>query len=604
MKESIQKVLWLLSRRERINALILLFLLTVNALFEVVGIGIVPAYVGMIAYPEKFLEYPYVGDFINYLLGDTTQQQLLIIFSIAISVFFGIKLLFTVFLSYWKTVYINNRIVSLSEQLFSGYMEAPHVFHVGTNMSELIRNINQDCLRVGRNVLLPIIEILTQILVLLAILSLLILASPGAALMAALLFVVVIVVGVRSLQTRVRNLGHEAKEMRGRVMRTVYEGLMGVKEIRLMGRGQFVLSRFHKSLCKMFEVERFMQVLNNSINPFVEWISVMGLVSAIAILYARGEVIENIITTVVLFAVSLIRMKGVISALILKYSTFQHNFTSLDTIYSEIHKTRPVNAIITTDVHDKDVSTPRLGFQNQVVLDNVSYIYPGANVKALDHVDLVIRKGEAIGIVGSTGSGKSTLADIVMGILEPTEGGVLVDDADVHKNLRAWQRDIGFIPQDIYLIDGSIKENIALAIDPREIDSDKVRHAADAAQLMEFIDKASGGLDSRVGDRGVKLSGGQRQRVAIARALYNDPDILVMDEATSALDNQTERSVIDAVSALKGKRTIIMIAHRLTTLASCDRIVVIADGKISAIGTQQELQKTSNEYQKMMGAVV
>ena len=246
--------------------------------------------------------------------------------------------------------------------------------------------------------------------------------------------------------------------------------------------------------------------------------------------------------------------------------------------------------------------TPGLPCNDVIAVHDGSLQYPASTVPSLENSSLDIRRGEAIGLVGPTGSGKSTLLDVLMAILAPTTGSVTVDGIDIQTHQGAWQKNLGYVPQSVFLIDASVRENIALGLEPSEVDDDALHRAVRAAELEPLLSRLDAGLDTAVGERGVRLSGGECQRIAIARALYNNPDILMMDEATSALDNTTEAAVVAAVEALKGDRTIIMIAHRLSTVRRCDRIVFLKHGRIDAIGTYNELLTEHADFRRMAEA--
>lgn len=596
LAESLSRFSWLLTRKERLNAGILSLALLLNALLEVVGIGVVPAYVGVVAFPERFMELPLVKSWLVPWFGVPSQEVLLVGFSIAIAVFFGLKLLFMVVLTWWKNIYVNNRVINLSDRLFRGYMRAPYTFHLERNVAEMMRSLNQDCILVGRKVLLPMLEFLSHLMIFVAVMVLLLVVSPGFALLSVALFVAISFVGVKALHSRLRDLGVNAKRLRGSINRDVYEGLLGVKEIKVLGREGFFLRRFHKSICKLFEIERYMYVLNMSINPFIEWVSVIGLVGGIVILFYSGQAIEEIVTTIVLFAVALVRLKSVAGNMMSRYATIQHNLVSLDTIYNELRQVGDSGSASM----EAEVSRPPLdGFELQ--LRDLSYGYPGAPRPAIEHIDMTIRRGEAVGFVGSSGAGKTTLVDVILGVLEPTGGQILVNGRNIHDDLPAWQRNIGYIPQTMYLVDGSIAQNICLGLEPSAIDRARIEAAVDAADLRAFVEDSANGLETVVGDRGIRISGGQRQRIAIARALYANPSMLIMDEATSALDSVTESAVIDAVNALKGERTILLVAHRISTLKSCDRIVMLDRGQVVAMDSYDALLAGNSDFRRLAG---
>lgn len=605
MTASLRKLWWLLSSREKRNALVLVVLLLINGLLEMAGVGIVPVYVGIVAFPDKLIEHEIVQAVFSKPGEILTQTTLLYWGSALLVLFFSIKLAYVVMLSYWQARFVQNRVLRIGDQLFTAYMQAPYTFHLARNSSQLLRNVNAECARLGMNVLMPLIDALTQIFVMLAVVALLVVASPGLAVLSLMVFTIVAALVAGTLHRKFRELGLEAQAARGNVVKSVREGLGGVKEIKVLQREKLFTNRFRQSLGTTLRIQRFVQIVGKSIPFLMEWISIIGLLTVVLVLFAMDKSTDAIVAIVVLFAVSLSRLKGTISTLVSRYTALQHNLVSLDVVYDDLEEltnaaqkqNRPRVAIVHPP--DEGASGGVSDFRRSLELRNVSYRYPGTESDALQEVSLSIQKGEAVGFVGTTGAGKSTLIDVVLGVLSPTSGRILLDGRDIQDDIAAWQRNTGYIPQSIYLIDGSIKENIALGLPANRIDNHAVEQALKAAHLDDFVNELPDGLDTVVGERGVRVSGGQRQRIAIARALYHNPEVLVMDEATSALDNVTERGVIKAVEDLKGERTILMIAHRLTTVLNCDRIVMLEHGRVVAVGTYDQLIRDSEEFRRM-----
>lgn len=606
MFSSLKKLWALLSRREKRNAAVLSLLVLVNGMLEMVGVGIVPLYVSVVAFPEKLIENQYIQMLLASPGELITQTTLLYWGSALLLGFFTIKVAYGVLLSYWEARFVHNRVLRLGDKLFTAYMRAPYTFHLGRNSAQLLRNVNTEAQRMGSGVLVPLIDFTTHLCILLAIVGLLIVASPGLASLSLMIFTVAAVIVVGALHKKFKELGIEAQAARGDVVRSVNEGLGGVKEIKVLQRESSFTNRYRESLGTTLRIQRFMQVIGKAIPFMMEWISVAGLLAVVLVLFSTGRPSETVVSIVVLFAVSLARLKGSISSLVSRYTSLQHNLVSLDLIYDDLRELEQAAANQagrpTAAVYQLNTGADVANFTNTLEMEDVRYRYPGAEDEALKGVSLSIRKGEAIGFVGATGAGKSTLIDIVLGVLRPTSGRVLVDGEDIFSNIGAWQRDIGYIPQSIYLVDGSIKENVALGLPDKFIDDDALNRALKAAHVEEFVHQLPNGVNTIVGERGVRVSGGQRQRVAIARALYHNPDILIMDEATSALDNVTERAVIKAVEELKGERTILMIAHRLSTVRNCDRIVMLEHGRIEGMGTYEDLRQMNESFRRLADA--
>jgi ATP-binding cassette subfamily C protein len=594
----------MLSRREKRNALILLFLMLIHAALEVIGVGIVPLYVSIVVFPEQANNQPVLGNIIQTIGYDTSSTMLLVWGSVALTFFFAFKAGYMIMLSYWKMRFVQNRVFRLGEELFAGYMRAPYAFHLNRNTAELLRNINQECLTLGRRVLLPILLLVSNGVIFLDLLGFLFIASPGLSAIGVILLTAVAAAGVWFLHKRLHRKGVEAREHRREVIQNIGEGLGGVKELRVLRREGLFIKKFATSLRNLLSIQRYVAVVGEAMNPTMEWVSIVGLLSLTVVLFLTQDDPQVVVSTVVLFAVALTRIKGSISQILGKYAGLRHNLVSVDTIYEDLmmiggQRGMPTDLFATANQSASATQGDRMVPDRAIEFSNIEFTYPDADTVTLSQIDFEIKKGEAIGVVGPTGSGKSTLMDLLLGVLVPDEGRISVDGKDIHEDLSAWQSCIGYIPQAVYLIDGTIRQNIALGIPDRLVNEEKLRQAIEAAHLDSFVAELRHGLDTVVGERGVRVSGGQRQRIAIARALYHEPDVLIMDEATSALDNTTERAVIRAVEELKGSRTIVMIAHRLSTVENCDRIVYLDKGVVRQIGTYKEVMNKHVGFREM-----
>jgi ABC-type multidrug transport system fused ATPase/permease subunit len=596
MWTSLQKLLFLLSGAERRSFVLLVVLMMFEAILEMAGVAVVPLYITVLAYPDKIIDNPLLRDALSPAWQAwLTREHLLIWGGVAMFSLYGAKTAYVVFLAYWKARFAQTRALKLGTRLFAAYLRAPYVFHLRNNSAELQRNINQECQQLAVRVLMPMVEFLSNgfILcgisaVLVAILDLRVLVWLAGFLGAG--------IGIATLlQNRVRRLGVDAQTYRGAVIRSVTEGLGGVKEVIVLGRSAYFLARLREALINVFRIQRTMQIIQRAIPQLIELTGIFGLIGVTLMLYHLGNDNQEIIATLSVFAVALTRMKGAVRGLMDCFTEVRHNAASLDIVYEGLRTLEPL-------LDDVSAARAPLPFRDSLELAGLAYRYPGAPHDSLRDVELVIRRGEAIGIVGTSGAGKSTLIDLVLGVLEPARGHIRVDGQDIRDAMPAWQANLGYVPQALFLVDGSLTENIALGLDPAAVDVERVERAAAAAELGPLLARLPDGLATAIGERGIRLSGGERQRIAIARALYHDPDILVMDEATSALDNTTEAAVIEAVAALKGNRTILMIAHRLSTVRRCDRIVFLKNGTVDAIGTYDELRQGHAEFREMSSA--
>ena len=597
MLQSIRKLSGLLEARDRKRFGLLCVLLIGNALLEMVGVGIIPAFVTFLAYPEKLQELALFRT-LNPVAEVPTRQQILIVGSVAITIVFMLKAAYTFGVSYAKARFSEGRVKQFGKRLFQGYLTAPYEFHLGRNSSELLRNLNQECTMIGNMVLVPLMDLITNGLIGAAIIILLLTQLAPVAIGWMLVFILVAAMSVGALQRRVKALGIEARLRRKEMIRNVSEGLGGVKEIRVIGRERYFVHRFSESLARTTYIQRYIQVLNKSTPGLLELLSVIGMLGLLLVMALSDIADDALISMLVLFSVALVRLKTVAVGVAASLSQLRHNLVSVDVLADEFAELRR-RAEPAGELPVDSAESGKLRLTEMLAFKNVSYCYEGRQTPALSELTFQIRAGEAIGVVGSTGAGKSTLIDVLLGVLRPGAGQILVDGVDIQTRLREWQSNIGYVPQHIYLVDGTIRQNIALGLPDGKVDDDLIEASMAAAHLTDFIKSLPDGVQTVVGERGVRLSGGQRQRIGIARALYKNPDVLVLDEATSALDNATERSVMAAVEDLKGQRTIIMIAHRLSTVAKCDMILFMEAGKVTGSGSYKTLLSSHDGLRRL-----
>ena len=593
MWQSLTKLIELLNSAERRSLVLLVLLMLGEAVLEMAGVAVVPLYITALAYPEKLIANPLLHTLLSpKSVAWLSREHLLVWGGLSMFALYAVKTAYAVFLAYWKARFAQTRALKLGTRLFTAYLRAPYVFHLRNNSSDLQRNINQECSQLAVRVLMPMVEFISNIFILLGISALLI-AILDLRVMAWLAgFLGVGITIATLLQNRVKRLGVDAQEHRGTVIRSVTEGLGGVKEIIVLGRAAHFVARLHGALTNVFRIQRTMQLVQRAVPQLIELTGIFGLIGVTLMLFHMGRDNQEIIATLSIFAVALTRMKGAVRGLMDTFTEVRHHAASLDIVYDGLRTLEPA-----IDASPRTVIP--IAFTQDIELHDLSYRYPSAAHESLRSVNLTIARGEAIGFVGTSGAGKSTLVDVILGVLEPSHGKISVDGEDIRGALGAWQANLGYVPQALFLIDGTVTENIALGVDPAHVDHAGVARAAAAAELNALLARLPQGLDTPIGERGIRLSGGERQRIAIARALYHNPDILIMDEATSALDNTTEAAVIAAVAALKGDRTILIIAHRLSTVQRCDRIVFLKDGAIDAIGSFDELQTSHPEFRRM-----
>jgi ATP-binding cassette subfamily C protein len=594
MLQQLKHLAALFPRRDHYKFAVLLFLMIVGAVLEMAGIGIIPAFAGVIVYPDKVLAYPVVGDTLKRLNIDT-PQRLLLAGSAAVFAVFVIKNSFMALNFVLQARFCANRMAQLRTRLFAAYMNAPYPFHLRRSSAELLRNAKAEAANVGNIVLTALLDVLTAGTLFVAVLALLFVAKPVAA---AVMFAGLGIGGgllILRMHYRLQYYGTLAQEERVKTNTVVNESLASIKEIRILGCEDSFIEAMRQNASNLARCVRAQRIYQKIGIPYLETIGIGTILGVVLLLvFAMDYTVTETLPVLGLFAVALSRLRGAIGKITNSMGRLRFGLVSVEPVYRDLTSLRDEGAIRKV----AESPTP-IHLRDAIAVDDVTFNYENTEVPALRNASLSIPKGASVAFVGPTGSGKTTLVDIILGLLAPTEGRVLVDGVDIRSNWKGWRQSIGYIPQSISLINDTIARNIVLGLPDRKIDKKALRAAVEAAHLSEFVDGLPDGLDTEIGDRGVPISWGQRQRIGIARALYHNPDVLVMDEATASLDNATERAVIAAVEALKGERTIIMIAHRLSTVENCDRLYLLKGGRLVESGKYDDLLKRSPEFRAM-----
>lgn len=594
---ALTKLYALLSPRDRLRALLLFGMMLLGALLEIAGLAAVPAFVSAVVDREAMATLPAIGPVLGDLAGALSSQELVLWGAGLLLGIFALKNGFLAF-NYWAQIrYVTNRRLAISGRLMRAYMNAPYAFFLERNRSELLRNVDGEVIVVCYNVILTILELCTRLIILVAVLGFLLFVEPVITLAWIAFLGAVAVLAVRGVSGRLQRFGLIQQENRKVFNQSLYQAFGGIKEIRTLGREEFFSGKVLGAVGRITRVNRFKMFITRVIPPASEMVAMTGLLALACGLVLQGRGTESILVTLSLFVVGLVRLREASSAAMNQFADLRYNLVSIEPIFRDLTLLGDSRseAALPADAHALPVEPAR-----SIGLEQVWHRYEGANDFALKGVDIDIKVGTAVGLVGSTGAGKSTVVDVLLGLLEPERGGLVVDGHRLAPGeLRRWRSRVGYVPQSIYLLDDTIRRNIALGLEDHEIDEDALATAIRLAQLDRFIDRQPNGLETTVGESGVRISGGERQRIGIARALYNDPAILILDEATSALDNTTERAVIDAVEGMRGQRTVVMIAHRLSTVKGCEMLYYLKDGQVEGAGDYESLRRGHHEFREM-----
>jgi ABC-type multidrug transport system fused ATPase/permease subunit len=558
--QTIRQIRDVLSPGARRRVWLLLALMVVGTVLESLSIGIVVPVLGVLAEPAWLDRHPALQDAVNRIGADTPQRLALWAMGALVAMYVA-KTAFSATLAYAETRFAYGTQADIASRLFAGYLRQPWTFHLQRNSAELIRNSTAEP-QLFALFLLAVLHFLSEALIALALAALLVAAEPVGAIVAlatmggaAALFQVM-------TRRRIARWGQRRLALEGSRLKQLQQGLGGAKEVKLLGRERHFERLFDVQNRAFTHTLQRQQFVSQLPRLWLETVGIVGIAALVVTLVMRDDSFAAALPSLGLFAAAAFRLLPSLNRIVGALQTIRFRLPSVQVVHAELKAIEGEEA-------GESVAGPAMTVQ-QICLKDVHFRYPTASEDVLRGVSLTIDAGTTVGFIGPSGAGKSTLVDVILGLLPPTAGHVRVDGTDIHTQLRAWQRAVGYVPQTIYLTDDTIRRNVAFGLPDSEISDDAVWKALKDASLDGFVRALPQGLDTVTGERGVRLSGGQRQRIGIARALYNDPAVLVLDEATSALDNATEAEVMEAVGALHGRKTVIIIAHRLTTIAKCD----------------------------------
>lgn len=568
MISTLKKLNFLLTKRQRTALMVLSLLLFLGMILEIFGLGVLIPGISILLDPLAFEKYPVLSK-LTLFFGLETQNQF-IVFSLAlILLIYFVKTVFLVILSYKQNTFLSRLSAYISNTLFELYMYQPYAFHTSVNSSILIRNIQTEVSSFS-NFYQALLNLVIEGAMLIGIIITLIFIEPLGAISVGLFFGLSSYIFFLFSKKRLKEWGKKRQELDGYNSKLIIEGLGGIKNIKILGKESFFTSNFFKNNSVKANIIGKRNTLNLLPRYYLEFLSVFGLLIFISVLLYLENDLAGLVASLGVFVAATFRMMPSLNKVIAGSQTLKYNISSLDVLYREFNNLKPTKF--------KKQAHIEFDFTKKIQINSISFSYHNEQAKILNNISLSIKPGEVIGLIGPSGSGKTTLIDLFLGFYSPTSGDIYIGGHSIYIDINSWQKRIGYVSQNIFLLDSSIKSNIALGLKDTDIDSDKLRNALQLAQLESFVNNLPMGVDTRVGEMGVQLSGGQRQRIGIARALYNNPPIIVLDEATSALDTKTESGVMDSIKQLKGLKTIIIIAHRVSTLGICDQIYSLDQG--------------------------
>lgn len=568
------KLGYIFDKRDKWKLLLLTGAIVIGSFLELLAVMVFVPFIDILQNPGTIQSRWYLKAIYD-LFGFHSSKNFIVLISVGIIGVYVVKNVYLILEKDYIFRFSYNTQMKLSTRLLAAYMKEPYTFHLNHNIAILQRSLHEDTSRFMQ-VILYALELLAELAVS-AVLVIYLLVISKSITIIVLGFLAVFVGGFLLVSRKYsRRLGLENQGYQGKIFQWMNQALGGIKEIKILEREAYFTDEFRKYWKKYARGLRIARTISILPKYTVEAVSMTGLLVAVIVKLLFGEADSvYFISQLAAFAVAAMRLMPSVGRINEHASNMLYALPSVELVYHDLVGIEGLTA------NDREVRKVDWKLQKGIQVQGVSYHYPDTEEQVLNNVNLTIKKGTTVAFIGSTGSGKTTMVDIILGLLTPVKGAVMADGINVHEQPKTFHAQVGYIPQTIYLSDDTIRNNIAFGVREEEISEEAVRAAVEKAQLKEFIESLPHGLDTIVGDRGVRLSGGQRQRIGIARALYHDPEILVLDEATSALDNETESAVMEAIEHLQGMKTMLIIAHRLTTIRNVDVIYEVGGGKVT-----------------------
>lgn len=596
MYGSLKKLYLEFSEREKRQLFILACIIIVSALVQVIGIASIFPFISAASDPSVVDSNVYLHAVKTYFGIDDNRH-----FIVILGAFVLLTLILTnVFLAFttWVTMlFVVTTVNTLSFRMLQRYLNETYLFHLQRNSAELLKNITSEVLRVVNGGIMSAITIVSKGFTALCILILLVIVDPMIALIVGGVLGSSYALIYWTIRLRLAKTGIAITRLSYDRWRYINESLGGIKELKVLGRERFYLQQFRDVSEEIIKHQVFNRAAVDLPKYLLETVAFGGILSITIFLVAVRNDVQTVLPMISLYGLAGYRLMPALQGIFQSTATLRHDIAAVDLFYDDIKGTNnmPFNV-----ENDEYVIEQALPLKQNLVIEDISFHYPDTTRNALSKLSITIPANTSIGIVGSSGSGKSTLVDMILGLIESQQGILSIDGEKLTKeNMRAWQNNIGYVPQVIFLADSTVSANIAFGVPNSDIDQQAVERAAKMANLHDFIvDELEQGYETKVGEAGVRLSGGQRQRIGIARALYHEPSVLILDEATSALDTPTEQAVMEAVYNLSHKKTIIMIAHRLSTVKNCDKILWLEKGQIKGEGDYKHLMQTNSLFKK------
>ena len=587
----------LFSKKDKLEYMLLLTLMLGASALEAVSVSAVPLFISLLQKPSEFVKAPLIGKFFSNL-PDEPSSNIILVSSISLILFVIVKNFFLTFVFSTQLGIVARQGIRLRSKIFRMYQSAPYEWYLQRSSAEILRNIQQDTAAILSSILMPCLDLIMGFVMAVFVVAAIVLTTPGIVVVGLGVTTLALLLVIQSFRGRLFKYGQQARAEERVMIQSIQQGFGALAEARIVGCEDYLRSVYKQSAIRQASATCRRGVIQKATPYFIETIAIAGLLAILFFLLMGEGSPQTLLPKITLLAVATIRLKQSATKIAGSMNSINSGRPYIPNIMKDLRELESIQAV---DIH-RQSSDQKIGIFNALVVDDITYTYPNASRPSIRNFSLVLKRGESIGLVGATGSGKSTLVNLLLGLLQPQTGLIAANGVDIYSDPEGWRSHLGYIPQFIFLIDNTIVANIAFGVPAEDVDMARLWNALQSARLDKYIQQLPEGIYTEVGERGVRLSGGQRQRLGIARAIYFDPEVLVMDEATSALDNQTEVEVMEALENLKANRTIIMIAHRLSTVRDCDRLYYLKDGQLASQGGFDSLQEKSVDFRNMVSA--
>ncbi len=582
----IKKFRYIFSHKQKVESVFIVIMIMIGTVLELMGVSMLQPVINCIISPEKIMRYEALNTLFTYFNILDSRKQIICLL-VGVVIIYLVKNIYLVFMYRAQYRYIYSNMRELSTKMMKSYLSRSYSYHKKKSTSELLRNINQDTADFF-GVIQALVFLLTEGMVVIALVLYLFIMDKSVTVAIGLILGGVVLFLYKFYKKYLLKLGQHNRECEAKVNKWVQQAFGGIKEVKVMNKESFFYQKYDDAYAGRVHSEYNYHTFVSIPKPMIEAATISALIAAAGLKILLGTDPAYFVPTLSAFVVAAYRLLPSFNRITEYLGSIAYKKPSVDAIYKDLKEIDEINNGNNSEnnntkiVHDdSDIiaeGSSALELRHAIHIRNLSFEYDDGDKKILDNISFDINKNTSVAFIGASGAGKTTLADIILGLLPPTSGDILIDDKSLTSNLNEWHKTVAYIPQNIYILDDTVRANIAFGIPKNEIDQARLDQAVIKAQLSEVIDSLPEGLDTVLGEGGVRFSGGQRQRIGIARALYNDPKVLVLDEATSALDNETEKAVMESIDSLHGEMTLIIIAHRLTTIQGCDYIYRIDNG--------------------------